>query len=413
MLYEMLTGMQPYQAESTEKLERMIRSRIAPPPAPDPCPEPLRKILVKALMPDPRMRYQSAAGMAGDLEAFRAGGPVAAMDADEDMDATRRTSPHVEMVSEETRRTVREQPFETPRATPAPAASAPRKKATAYGTAMRVVSLLVAASIMYGSWVVVSDYYLYKHGQELARDIETEQLTDPEQIWTKWSELSKDHVTSLFLHGPRKAVKQRLMAVTDHVIDTYRNTDTPVSEKDWERARTSAARALAVDPDDMVRGKLRIAEGHLARINGTAHRKPEELNLAAEKFREAKRLLPTSADPELGLARLYVYGMKDIDKAYDALENARRNGYPLGPREKMQLADGYRDRADRLWWDSRNVRGLPPEKDQIQRAADDYQRALELYEGAGSWGKALLSMVRVRMSLEQVNSRLNELDQNK
>jgi tetratricopeptide (TPR) repeat protein len=163
----------------------------------------------------------------------------------------------------------------------------------------------------------------------------------------------------------------------------------------------------------MVRGKLRIAEGHLARINGTAHRKPEELNLAAEKFREAKRLLPTSADPELGLARLYVYGMKDIDKAYEALENARRNGYPLGPREKMQLADGYRDRADRLWWDSRNVRGLPPEKDQIQRAADDYQRALELYEGAGSWGKALLSMVRVRMSLEQVNSRLNELDQNK
>src|SRR5262249_39561489 len=37
MLYEMLTGMQPYQAESTEQLERMIRSRIAPPPAPDPC----------------------------------------------------------------------------------------------------------------------------------------------------------------------------------------------------------------------------------------------------------------------------------------------------------------------------------------------------------------------------------------
>jgi hypothetical protein len=56
------------------------------------------------------------------------------------------------------------------------------------------------------------------------------------------------------------------------------------------------------------------------------------------------------------------------------------------------------------------VRGLPPEKDQIQRAADDYQRSLQLYETAGS-AKALLSMIRVRLSLEQVNSRLHELDE--
>ena len=33
MLYEMVTGLQPYHAESTERLERMIRSRIPPPPA--------------------------------------------------------------------------------------------------------------------------------------------------------------------------------------------------------------------------------------------------------------------------------------------------------------------------------------------------------------------------------------------
>src|SRR5262249_20342290 len=49
MLYEMTVGTQPYQAESTERLERMIRSRIPPPAAPDPCPEPLRRILTKAL----------------------------------------------------------------------------------------------------------------------------------------------------------------------------------------------------------------------------------------------------------------------------------------------------------------------------------------------------------------------------
>src|SRR6202035_500104 len=32
MLYEMVSGLQPYQAENTERLERMIRSHIPPPP---------------------------------------------------------------------------------------------------------------------------------------------------------------------------------------------------------------------------------------------------------------------------------------------------------------------------------------------------------------------------------------------
>ena len=168
------------------------------------------------------------------------------------------------------------------------------------------------------------------------------------------------------------------MAGVDHVIDAYRNNESQtIFEKEWERARTMAARALAVDPEDGARGKLRLCEGHLARINGTSHRSEEELNEAVEKFDEARKLMPRSPDPDLGLARVYLNGLKDIDKGYDALEQARQRGYPLGNREKMLLADGYRDRADRLWDDSRNLRGLPPEKDQIQRAADDYKRAMQ------------------------------------
>ena len=172
-----------------------------------------------------------------------------------------------------------------------------------------------------------------------------------------------------------------------------------------------AAHALAVDPDDSVRGKLRICEAHLARINGTSHRSAQELNLAVEKFDEAQKLLPKSPDPELGLARVYVYGLKDIDKGYAALQEAQRRGHPLGNREKSLLADGYRDRGDRLWWDSRNVRGLPAEKDQIQSAADDYKRSEELYQGVSPWGKAIVNMARVRLSLESVNFRLHEIEQ--
>jgi tetratricopeptide (TPR) repeat protein len=167
-----------------------------------------------------------------------------------------------------------------------------------------------------------------------------------------------------------------------------------------------AAHALAVDPDDAVRGKLRLSEGQISRINGISHRSVKELNAAVEQFTEAQRLMPNSPDPELGLARVYVYGLKDIDKAYAALQEAQKRGYPLGNREKLQLADGYMARADRLWWDSRNVRGLPQEKDQIQRAADDYKRALELYQGIN----ATAGIVRVQNSLESVNFRLHQIE---
>ena len=105
--------------------------------------------------------------------------------------------------------------------------------------------------------------------------------------------------------------------------------------------------ALSIDPDDMIRGKLRLTEGHLARISGTAHRSAAELNDSVAKFNEAQRLLPNSPDPALGLARVYVYGLHDIDHAYQALQQAEKHGHALANRDKAQLADGYRDRGNR------------------------------------------------------------------
>jgi tetratricopeptide (TPR) repeat protein len=437
MLYEMVTGLQPYQAGNTEWLERMIRSRIAPPPAPDPCPEPLRRILIKAMAPNPALRYPSAREFGADLEAFQGGTPVAA--ASEDLDATRRTFRPDEDAdgddldatrrsavagmgdfAEETRRTVdpgtdkgvhaaQKARLGTPKSVPS-VRSVGAPTPLTYIVTMRVLLGLLICGVLYGGWALASNYLLYQHGEQLAREIETEQLTDLDRIWDRWTELSKGNASSYLLHRPRKVVKQKFVAAADHVIDTYRNNESQlVYEKDWEHARTMAARALAVDPEDSVRGKLRLAEGHLARINGSSHRSAQELNLAVEKFDEAQKLLPQSPDPELGLARVYVYGLKDIDKGYEALQQAKQRGYTLGNREKLLLADGYRDRGDRLWWDSRNVRGLPAEKDQIQRAADDYKRADELYQGISPWGKSIVNLVRVRLSLESVSFRLNQI----
>jgi serine/threonine protein kinase len=408
MLYEMVTGLQPYHAESTERLESMIRSRIPPPPAPDPCPEPLRRIIVKATAPDAAMRYQSAREFADDLIAFRHDGTVRA--ATEDLDATRRTT-RTEL-DDATRRTA-PQGEATRRKPPARnwplTAQLPKRPRTKFGNVMRVVSLLAVAAILYGGWELFANYLMYQHGQQLKRDIQAEQVTDPDRIWDRWTELSKRNPSSLLLYSPRKAVKENLVETADRVIAAYRKADgQPIYEKDWERARNALARALAMDPDDQVRGKLRLAEGHVTRINGAAHHDAKQLQTAVDDFSQADRLLPHSPDPQLGLARAY-YNLKDIDKTSAALEEAERRGYQLANRDKLQLADGYRERADLTFWDSRNVRGLPQEKDEDDRAAADYRRALDLYQNVAPYGNASVGIVRVQASLLIVNVRLQQI----
>ncbi len=419
-LYEMVTGLQPYHAGSTETLERMIRSRIAPPPAPDPCPEPLRRIMIKAMAPDPESRYLSAAAFAADLRAFRRGGRIRAVA--EDLDATRRTAPRS---VDETRRTAplgaafddqtrRSAPAAATSIAPDPPVTAPvpppRRKARPFGRFVRIVSIMAMASVVYGIFAGISDYLLYERGREFAHQLAAEQVTDPDQIYTRWTEISHGNPSSLLLYGLRRTVKDKLAAAANRTIELYRDSDAaPVTEKEWEHTRTILNEALQLEPDNRVRGELRIAEGHIARINGATHRDPKALGDAVVDFNDAERLLPNSPDPELGLARVYVYNLKDVDKAAQAYDQATRHGYQLGSRDNLVLADGYLERADRTFWDSRNVRGLPQEKDQLQRSGDDYRRALRLYQEIAPYGNAAAKITRVQSSLESVDYRLKEI----
>jgi serine/threonine protein kinase len=417
MLYEMLTGMQPYQADSTERLERMIRSRIPPPPAPDPCPDPLRRILMKALANDPAVRYASARDFANDLILFRTGGPVVAPGAApiSDPDATRRTTRREPDFPNAAPGRVFGAPSgpddATRRTTPAqPAAAKPKAPGTVFSKFTRAIACLAIACVLYGLWSIYAWFGLHKQGGQLAREIKSEQLTDPDQIWTKWTELSKTDPSSYALWSVRKLVDQKFLDAANAVIARYRNDTQAVYEKDWQSAQTLLSHALAVNPDDeTARGDYRICEGQIARFEGIRHHDAAQLTLAAEKFNQAQQLLPKSPDPQLGLASVFIYGFKDVDKADAALQQAARDGYQLGNREKLELADGYRDRADRVFWDSRNVRGLPQEKDQVSRSAADYQRALDLYQSVVPYGNSNAQIKRVQASLDSANTRLQEI----
>jgi len=416
MLYEMVTGLQPYQADTTERLERMIRSSIPPPPAPDPCPEPLRRILIKAMMPQPAQRYASAREFADDMIMFRTGGPVRA--AGEDLEETRRTfhrgddetrrtaSAAAASAEIETRRTSEYRPPDEVVNWPNHEAR-PRKPISR--TLRRAILGAVLGLLLFVARECYASYRLYQRGQRLENAIATEQVTDPNDIWARWAELSRDNPSSLYLRGPRKAVEQKLVETANRVIASYRNTGA-VYENGWKGAREELMRALQLDPEDSVRGRLRLVEGHMERINGEIHHRQPDLDDAIEKFGEAERLLPGSPDPPLAEARLEIQDLRDFDRGYAELKQAENHGYTGGKRERLQLADGFRDRANREFWDSRNVRDLPQEKDLVARARDDYQRALDLYQGIAPYENSAASIQSVLESLDSVNSRLNQIE---
>ena len=439
MIYEMVTGMQPYHAETTERLERMIRSRIPPPPAPDPCPNPLRRILMKALANDPAVRYRSARDFANELILFRTGGyangaglpacAVGPINAPSHYDETRRTTAYDRPPglstpgNDETRRTSFQPEDETRRTAAAPARSdAPaaqnatpqrfgvRKKRTVFSTFTRVVAILALLCLLRGAWSIMSYVGRRDRADELARQIKSEQVTDPDQVFTRWNELAKSDPNSWAISGARHEVEKNLTDAATVTLARFRNDTQVIYEKDWQRAQTLFEHALQVDPDnETARGELRLCEGQIARMEGTRHGNPQQLATAAERFNEAQKLLPHSPDPQLGLALLYIDGLKDLDKADASLQQAAKLGYSLGNREKSELADGYRDRADRLYRDSVNVRGLPQEKDQLSRAASDYNQALNLYQEIAPYGKAAQNIRRVEQSIEGVTERLQEI----
>jgi hypothetical protein len=95
VLYEMLTGMAPFDAATPEAIARLICH--APPPVPESVAASLRPILLRALAADPESRYPWMAAMASDLRqerlAFEAKPTLAFRPSPPPADAAQRASP--------------------------------------------------------------------------------------------------------------------------------------------------------------------------------------------------------------------------------------------------------------------------------------------------------------------------------
>lgn len=392
VLYEMLVGRPYFRADSNGKLEATIRNYSALLPGLRDLPPGLQQILARALAPLPQYRYQTGPDLQADLLAWRDGRLAVP---DDDLEATRRTSPGAG--DETTRRTSAPA---APPAQPSAARPAPRRPSTVRS----VIWIVVFLALGVGFWMEMNTW---KQANALRRDIELERVA-VDEAWTRYQKLLAGTYLPMNLSGVRKAMTARFIASGDRVLAEYRDSDVAsVYERDWERARTSFTRALEIDPGDKeVRARLRVAEGHINRINAGGRNQGRTMREARERFEEAKRLAPRTPDPYLGLVHLYIYGMKDVEKAEQELKEAQRHGYRATKRVRAQLADGYNDRADGWVREATKANGLPQEIDYWQRADADYAHAESLYQDLVPFGNSLAMLRRIYIGRGQVQARV-------
>jgi predicted Ser/Thr protein kinase len=391
-LYEMISGLPPYQAQTTRKLENLIQSRRPPRALPENTPAALKAIIWKALAAEASRRYVSAAAFEQDLRAFLAG---------------RRTSAEAEHTPAwDANATVEKSKIAA--AVTRPAA---RVRFARFIAECNVLMWSLVAGLVVGivCFVPASHAYRYWHDSAPLRARHSYiSSSTMESDWSTYRALSRDYEW-LGSFSPvarlRESLRARLVAAADDVITRYRNSSDPGFQNyDWLKAKTALAHALELDPGSTeLRGKTALCDGYLQLGASSA-----SASAALASFETAAAALPSWPDPHLGLARIYIYNQQNAGKAAAEFRTAERLGYSLGPRELEQQADGYLLRAEqslRKFQKAKTVAERRKYKAQLDR---DIERARNLYEPIAGYSDVNDHLDRLEQdaaSVEQIEAK--------
>jgi hypothetical protein len=328
-LYEMLTGVPPYRAQDTHKLENLIRSKRPPRALPASCPRGLGAIVMKTLAPDPARRYAGAAEMQADLQAFLERRPTMA-------ERERRAAPWSagatllaarEALRKATRTLVR--------------ARRTLKLAGALAWFLVGMALSIGGTKAWWAW----------HPREAAR--RTEAVKAAAKRAPAWPG-PEGAPPAPRPSAPQPEQPGLYTAEAETIIGAYRRSADPaLDDFDWYKAEIYLERAVALgDASARTEGELALAKGYatLERLAAGSYSEAAAAQLRGEAradFSIATEKMPDQADPHLAMARLYVYALPDVAKAMREFAAAERLGARLGSREIEQQGDAYRMRAER------------------------------------------------------------------
>ncbi len=390
-LYEMVAGVPPYQAQDTRKLEALIQSRRPPRALPEGCPAGMTAILHKALAGDLHQRYVSATAFESDLTLFLQNRPTVA-------EMERR-------VSWKSNPTVEAQRPRLPERMTVMAETVRRSVLKLKPTRMRqlasTMSIFVALcwGLLAGLVVCVPVGYYYRFWREsnpLRGNLDYTRANAGE-INRDWDLLQRVQRQNAFLGGLSPAnhlaanVRAALLQAGNEVIERYRNNSDPrIQDFDWPKAELCFTHLIEMDRSD------RAAQGKLALCHGYENLE-HATKQAQTDFEAAASLIPQSPDPHLGLARIYVYSLKNIGKAMAELHEAQRLGFEPGPREAEEEADGYRFRATAELEQARHdgPKNSAAEKRHLRLAERDFDRARQLYEPIEGFSNVSLALRQV------------------
>jgi serine/threonine protein kinase len=376
-LYEMVSGVPPYQAQDTRKLEALIQSRRPPRALPESCPDAMTAMLHKALAGDLHQRYVSASAFASDLTLFLQNRPTVA---EMERRVSWKSNPTVE----------RQRLIHLPERVASMAETVRRSvlklKPPRVKQLVSVMSILVALcwGLLAGLVVCVPLGYYYRFWREshtLRGNLDYAHSSVGE-INRDWDLLQRIQRQNAFLGGMSPAgglaanVRASLLQAGNEVIEGYRNNSDPrVQNFDWPKAALCFTHLIEMDRND------RVAQGKLALCHGYENIEHSEQAAQAD-FEKAASLMPRSPDPHLGLARIDVYSLKNIGKAMAEIHQAQGLGFEPGPREMEEEADGYRFRATAELNQARKsgADNRAAEARYLRLAERDFNRARQLYE---------------------------------
>jgi hypothetical protein len=414
LLYEMLSGAPPFRGVDTRRVEDRIKSKRPPAPLDGNCPAALEAVIAKMLAPDLASRYATAAAIVLDLSRFTAGEQTEAERdgfslAVTDEAPTRPTRPPEAATEPVTKPLVDEGRTRRTKPGPDPAAAPPARRSRWLRRAAAVGMILLLTT------TACHESYIRAQANRVAGTVPIQDFDGLTAAWDRRDSL----IRQSWMGGAGVATLERALVahtavLADRVIENYRLPRPTVREAQWSVARAALARAVAAAPGDRrLRAALRYCEGHLHRINAEARLRRGEtaaaqhaFTEAVTAFREAAEQRPDWADPFLGLARAFIYGLDDLERGADAMKRAESLGYILGDRETVQLADGYRARGESLARTASTLRGMTQEEDYLTRAAEAYREALNLYSKVVDYANAAGNIRRTDRLLKSVELRL-------
>ena len=416
ILYEMIAGHRPYPALDRNRslLEHAIRTNAPREPLPGTCPPELAAIINKLLAYQLERRYPSASDIKADLERFLAGEePLAEIEY-----AVPATTPIGQTTS---RRQAAITGQAIPPTDPLPAAAAtdpitPQPSAQrAAGTRSarvreRIRRLAWAAVLLALIALVASEGVAWVEAERFRGALgllEARTLAESKRHYDgirSWSIL--DTGLRVRVNAP---LQNRLVSLAEDVIAAYRREEPIMRVSDWRQALQSLRWAAQLSPpNNRLLSKLLTCEGHVIRLNarGQSSSAARQVFLnAIEKFRAAAARDPDSFDPYLGISRVAVYGLGDVDQAEEAIYEAKERGYVSGRRERALLGDGFLRRADATLRLARTLSGERRLRE-LERARTDYAGCIVAFDGILGFADSAGNLEICKRRLERVEHQI-------